>query len=310
VTGHRCPGKAIALVAACAFLFSLAAMAVEPSWTRPVAPERIVGNLYYVGSEELASFLIVTPQGNILINSTLAENVPMIRRNVEALGFHFSDIKILLISHAHSDHCGGSARVKRLTGAQYEVMDADVPVVESGGKADFLYGDNHALYFEPSLVDRILHDNDTVTLGEMTLTAHLTAGHTRGTTTWTFDERDGERTVHVVIVGGPNVNEGSKLVGDSVYPNITADFQHGFDVLKGLPCDVFLGAHGSFFGLMAKLARARDGDGEAFIDPNGYRDYIADREQAFQAELKRQQALAQSQPVPLPQPGSEPVKSQ
>lgn len=310
MTGRRSPGRAIAQIAAFVFPFALSAMAVEPSWTRPVAPERIVGNLYYVGSEELASFLIVTPQGNILINSTLAENVPMIRRNVEALGFHFSDIKILLISHAHSDHCGGSARVKRLTGAQYDVMDADVPVVESGGKADFLYGENHAFYFEPSLVDRILHDKDTVTLGEMTLTAHLTAGHTRGTTTWTFDERDGERTVHVVIVGGPNVNEGSKLVGDSVYPNITADFQHGFDVLKGLPCDVFLGAHGSFFGLMAKLARARDGDGEAFIDPNGYRDYIADREQAFEAELKRQQALAQAQPVPLPQPGSGPVKSQ
>ena len=220
-------------------------MAVEPSWTRPVAPQSFVGNHYEVGSGELTSFLIVPSQGNIGINCTLAENAPMIRRNVEALGVHFNDIKILLISHAHSDHRGGSARVKRLTGSQFYALDADVPVVESGGKADFLSGEDPTLYFAPSLVDRLLHDNDTVTSGDRTLTAHLSAGHTRGTETWAFDEKDSVRTVHVVIVGGPNVNVDSNLVGDLAYPNVTTGFERGFDKLR-LPLAVLLGALSTF----------------------------------------------------------------
>ncbi len=278
-----------------AFLLLLAsslhlAAAPNPGWTRPFPPFRIAGNLYYVGSEDLASYLIVTPNGHILINSSLESSPPLIRKSVETLGFRFRDIKILLISHAHYDHCAGSARIKQLTGAKYYVMDADVSVVESGGRTDFQYGAQPAMRFPPAHVDRVLHDGDTVRLGGSVLTAHLTAGHTRGTTTWTLDEIEAGRTLHVVIVGSPNVNPGYKLAANKAYPRIAQDYKHGFQVLKSLPCDIFLGAHGSYFDLTAKYPRWKAGDRNAFIDPAGYKAYIADREQAFEAELDRQQA--------------------
>jgi len=260
----------------------------NPSWTRPFPPFRIAGNLYYVGSQDLASYLIVTPQGDILINSSLEASVPLIRRSVETLGFHFSDIRILLISHAHFDHCAGSAMVKKLTNAKYFVMDADVPVVESGGRADFQYGAEKSMRYPPAHVDRVLHDGDQVRLGNAVLTAHLTAGHTKGTTTWTMDEIENGRTLHVVIVGSPNVNGGYRLIGNSKYPQIAKDYANGFKVLKSLPCDIFLGAHGSYFGLEEKYARWKRGDRDAFIDPQGYHDYIAERERAFKAELAKQ----------------------
>ena len=264
------------------------AAAVPASWTKPFPAFRIVGNLYYVGSEDLASYLIVTPQGDILINSSLESSVPLIRKSVESLGFRFSDIKILLISHAHYDHCAGSAAVLRATGARYEVMDADVSVVESGGKTDFQYGSDPTMHFPPVHVSRILHDEDSVRFGGMVLTAHRTAGHTRGTTTWTFEESQAGKAYHVVIVGSPNVNPGYRLVENRQYPDIARDYQQGFKTLSGLPCDIFLGAHGGYFGLVEKYARWRQGDRNAFVDPAGYQSYVAEREQAFKAELDRQ----------------------
>jgi metallo-beta-lactamase class B len=286
------PSKMIRALALTALLFcTLPIWAVqEPAWTAPFPPYRIAGNLYYVGSADLASYLIATPKGLILIDSNLASSPPLIRKSVEALGFRFSDIKILLISHAHVDHCAGSAEIIRETGAKYEVMDGDVSVVESGGKSDFAYGAEKDMQFAPAHVDRVLHDGDTVQLGGTVLTAHLTAGHTRGTTTWTMDEREGGRLLHVVIVGSPNVNSGYKLVGNAVYPRIAADYKHQFDVLRALPCDIFLGAHGSYFDMTEKYARWKAGDKNAFIDPAGYKAYVADREQAFELELQRQRA--------------------
>lgn len=277
-------------------LFALLACAIPltaqypPAWTKPFPPFRIAGNLYYVGSEDLASYLIATPQGLILINSSLEVSVPLIQKSVESLGFRFGDIKILLISHAHNDHCAGSAHIIQLTGAKYYVMDADVPVVESGGKADFQYGAEMSMRYPPAHVDRILHDGDTVQLGGTVLTAHLTAGHTKGTTTWTMDENEGGRVLRVVIVGSPNVNEGYKLVGNKDYPQIAADYKRGFALLKRLSCDIFLGAHGGYYGLTAKYDRWKAGDLNAFIDPDGYKAYIADHEQAFETELQRQSA--------------------
>ena len=217
-----------------------------------------------------------------------------IERNIESLGFHFRDTKILLISHAHYDHCGGSARIKQLTGAKYFVMDGDAAVVESGGRSDYQYAHDPSMYFAPVKVDRVLHDGDQVKLGGMVLTAHLTAGHTRGDTTWTFDEPPAGKPLHVVIVGGESLNPRTKLVANPAYPQIAADFQHGFDVLKGLPCDIFLGAHAGFFDLTAKLARLKAGDSNAFVAPDDYRAYIDDCEKAFQAELNRQAGSAQS----------------
>jgi metallo-beta-lactamase class B len=263
---------------------------IPASWTTPVPPFRIAGNLYYVGSQDLAAYLLVTPQGNILINSNLASSPPQIKKSIESLGFKYSDTKILLISHGHYDHCAGSAEIQRETGAKYEVMAQDVPVVESGGGDDFRYAGDKSFSFPATKVDHMLHDGDTVSLGGTTLTAHLTAGHTKGTTTWTFDEKENGRTLHVVIVGSPNVNPGYKLVNNKAYPPIAADYRHEFEVLKKLPCDIFLGAHGAYFDLLSKYDRFKNGDKNAFIDPAGYKAYIADREQAFENELKKQSA--------------------
>jgi metallo-beta-lactamase class B len=268
------------------------ARAQSPDWTEAFPPFHIAGNLYYVGSKGLANYLITTPQGHILINSDLPANLPLIKASIERLGFKFSDVKILLISHAHWDHDAGSAAVKAATGATYMVMDADVPVVESGGKADFQYGGDPAQLYPPVKVDRVLHDGDKVTLGGATLVAHLTPGHTKGCTTWTMRATEGGKTYDAVIICSPNVNPGYKLVGNAKYPEIAADYERQFRVLKSLPCDIFLGAHGSYFDLEAKYARWQAGARDAFVDPKGCAAYIADRDSAFRTELAKQTADA------------------
>jgi metallo-beta-lactamase class B len=271
---------------------------VAPDWSEPFPPFRIAGNLYYVGSKGLANYLIATPQGHILINSDLEASVPFIRASVERLGFEFGDIKILLISHAHWDHDAGSAAIKRLTGAKYMVMDADVSVVESGGKTDFQYGNQPTSLYPPARVDRVLHDGDEVKLGGVTLVAHLTPGHTKGCTTWTMKVEEAGRTYDVVIVGSPNVNPGYKLVGNSSYPEISSDYERTFRVLKSLPADIFLGAHGSYFDLETKYARLKAGAVAPFIDPAGYKRYVTEREEAFRTELAKQQAAFPSDAPP------------
>jgi metallo-beta-lactamase class B len=266
----------------------------SPDWTEPFPPFKIAGNLYYVGSKGLASYLITTPQGHILINSDLPENVPLIRASMERLGFRFSDLKILLISHAHWDHDAASDTIKQLTGAQYQVMDGDVSVVETGGKTDFQYGSSAGSPYRPTKVDRVLHDGDEVRLGGTVLVAHLTPGHTKGCTTWTMKVEEGGRSYHVVIVGSPNVNPGYRLVENNAYPRIAADYETMFRVLKSLPCDIFLGAHGGYFDLEAKYARLKEGAAAPgpFVDPDGYRKFVAEREQAFEAELAKQKAAS------------------
>jgi metallo-beta-lactamase class B len=271
-------------------------------FTTPIEPFRIAGNLYYVGSKDLASYLVVTPRGNILINSSLEASVPLIRSSIEKLGFRFAATKILLISHAHNDHDAGSAQVMRLTGAKYMVMDADVPVVESGGQADFAYGAAPASRYPPAKVDRVLHDGDEVRLGGVVLVAHKTAGHTRGCTTWTLRERERGRLLNVVIVGSWNVNPGYRLVDRpgrlASYPGIAQDFQRTFSLLKNLPCDVFLGAHGSYFDMLAKLDKLHAGATQnVWVDPQGYQAAVAERQVAFEAELRRQQQAAPGSPT-------------
>jgi metallo-beta-lactamase class B len=172
-----------------------------PDWSEPFPPHRIIGNVYYLGSRGLASYLIATPAGHILINSDLKTSVPLIRESIEKLGLRFDDVRILLISRAHFDHDGGSAEVKKLTGAKYMVMAGDVGVVESGGKSDFQHGDDATLLYPAAKVDRVLHDGDEVKLGDTALTAHKTAGHTRGCTTSSLKAREAGKTYDVVIVG-------------------------------------------------------------------------------------------------------------
>jgi len=262
---------------------------LQADWRTPFAPHRVVANVYYVGTLGLAAYLITTPAGHILINSNLESSVPQIQETVEKLGFKFADIKILLISHAHFDHCAGSAKIKELTGAKYMVMDADVPVVESGGKQDFQYGTVPGDLYPATKVDRVLRDGDEVTLGGTVLVAHKTPGHTRGCTTWTMKAKDNAKTYDVVVVGSPNVNPGYKLAGAESYPGIAKDYEHAFAIWKGLKCDVFLGAHGSYYGMAEKFARVKEGGANPFVDPDGYRSYIAERETAFREELKKQQ---------------------
>ena len=277
------------IIAACVLFFAGAFVSGQinpnPVWLRDHKPFQIADNLYYVGGEDLAVFLISTPRGLILINSNLESSVAQIRGNVEKLGFRWKDIKILLISHAHIDHTAGSAEIVKETGAQLEVMDADVPVIESGGTSDFHYG-NLPIWCYPAVkVNRILHDGDAVTLGGVTLHAVKTPGHTKGTTTWTMQVMDHGKRLNVVIVGSPNVNDGYRLTGDPNYPNQAADYKHTFAVLEGLPCDLFLGAHGAYFGMDAKYPRLQPGAANPFIDPDGYRAYVQERKALFEKKL-------------------------
>ncbi|MEP6849353.1 MAG: subclass B3 metallo-beta-lactamase, partial [Acidobacteriota bacterium] len=263
---------------------------LSPDWTEPFEPFKIAGNLYYVGSRGLANYLITTPKGHILINSDLDENVPLIRASVEKLGFKFTDIKILVVSHGHWDHVAGSDTIKKLTGAKYMVMDADVSVVESGGKTDFQYGNDPNTLFQPAKVDRVLYDGDEIKLGGAVLVAHLTPGHTKGCTTWTMKVREAGKTYNAVIIGSPNINPGYRLVNNASYPTIATDYEKMFRVLKALQCDIFLGAHGNYFGMEAKYARLKEKGFSVFIDPEGYKKYVTEKEQEFRNELAKQKA--------------------
>jgi metallo-beta-lactamase class B len=274
------------LVSAGASRSSSMALAQASERLTPFPAFRIAGNLYYVGSKDLASYLVVTPQGDILINSSYQDSVPLIQNSIQSLGFKMSDIKILLISHAHDDHDAGSAQIIKLTGAKYMVMDADVPVVESG--IDYFYTAKKNQY-PPAKVDRVLHDGDEVKLGNAVLVAHKTPGHTKGCTTWTMKVTEKGKVYNVVIVGSWNVNPGYRLVKNSAYPAIAADYEKTFRILQSLPCDIFLGAHGAYFGMIEKYDRMKKGDALAFVDPAGYKATLAQKELDFRNELAKQE---------------------
>jgi metallo-beta-lactamase class B len=258
-----------------AFLLMMigSAFAQAIDWNKPFPAHKIIGNVYFVGSEQLGSFLITTPEGHILINSDYEETVPVIRAAVEKLGFKFTDIKILLGSHAHPDHMTGDALVKQLTGATVMAMEQDVPAlnnIKPGGK--------------PHPIDRVLHDGDTVALGGTTLTAHLTPGHTKGCTTWTLKTTEGGKPYDVVVVGSVSLNA-ALLVNNPNYPNIQDDFIKSFKVLRSLPADVFVGSHNGFYQMTQKYARLETGGPNPFIDPAGYKTLIDSSEKAFYARV-------------------------
>lgn len=259
-------------------------LTAQNDWNDPFPPHRIADNLYYVGSKGLSTYLITGSKGHILINSSFDRTVPLIRASVEKLGYKFSDVKILLGSHAHNDHMEGNALVKELTGAQVYVMRGDEQVIANGGKGQYLYD----AAWKPCKVDRVLNDGDTVTLGEAVLHAHHTPGHTRGCTTWTMQVKDSGKALDVVIVGSVNVNPGFQLVNNNDYPEMANDYARTFRVMKALHCDIFLGAHGSYYDMEAKYARIKRGAANPFVDPDGYRDYIAEREKAYLRTLHQQ----------------------
>jgi metallo-beta-lactamase class B len=281
-----------------AHLLSLATLAASPAiaqtaeelfrrnigspdqFNKAFPPHNVIGNIYYVGSESLASFLFVTPQGNILLNSCFEATVPVIRASVEKLGFKFSDTKILLGSHAHGDHMEGDALVKELTGAKVMAMEQDVPAlmkIKPGGK--------------PHPLDRTLHDGDEVKLGETTLVAHLTAGHTRGCTTWTTQAQEGGKSDDVLIIGSLGVNPGYILVNNKDIPDIAGEYQRSFKLLRSLPCDVPLGSHPAMYNLAEKYPKIGKGP-NPFIDPDGYKHELDIQEHAFLEVLDKQKKAA------------------
>ncbi len=256
---------------------------------RPFEPFRMIGNLYYVGASDVASFLIATPEGHILINSGFADTVPMIRDHVRKLGFRFEEIKLLLNSHAHLDHAGGHAALKKLTGARIAMSAADADLLAYGGRGDFLPVREDLVAYEPAKADRIIADGDRVTLGGVTLKAHLTPGHTKGCTTWTMIIEEYGKSYHVVIYGSTTILPGVRLVDNPKYPDMAQDFAKTFRVLKSLDCDVFLGPHGTQFGLAEKARRLKAGETpNPFIDPKGYRSYVARAEAAFRQQWDRE----------------------
>jgi CubicO group peptidase (beta-lactamase class C family)/glyoxylase-like metal-dependent hydrolase (beta-lactamase superfamily II) len=269
---------------------AMAAIGQGPSdWYEPFPAHKVIGNVYYVGSKDLATFLITTSDGHILINSGFERTVPLIKKSVESLGFKMTDVKILLASHAHSDHVAGHALLQKVTGAKVYVMRGDDRVIASGGKGQYLYTTSR---WDPCKVDRVLEDRDEVKLGGVTLVARRTPGHTRGCTTWTWRVADGGKTYDVVVIGSPNVNPGFQLVNNQDYPEIAADFARTFEVLKSLTCDVFLGAHGSYYGMVERYALLKKGQANAFVNPEGYKEYVALKERAFRRALAAQQEKA------------------
>lgn len=244
-------------------------------------PHKVIDNIWYVGQYSLASFLITTPQGHILINSSYEANVPLILGSVATLGFKPSDIKIILGSHAHGDHMEGDAALKMLTGgAQVMAMEQDVPALQKmmpGGK--------------PHPIDRILKDGDTVTLGNTTLTAHLTPGHTKGNTTWTMKATDGGRTYDVVIIGSAGVNPGFQLVNNKDNPQIADEYKQTFKVLRSLPCDIPLASHGAMYNMAEKFKKI-GANPNPYIDPAGYKAELDIVETVFVETLAAQQKAA------------------
>jgi metallo-beta-lactamase class B len=267
--------------------------ATSREWNKPVAPFRIAGNLYYVGAIEITSYLITTPEGHFLLDGGFVETAPQIERNILQLGFRLRDVKYLLNSHAHYDHAGGLAELKKLTGAKFVASEGDAGLLRKGGHGDFRFGDT--LLFPPIEPDRIILDGESLKLGDQVMTAHLTPGHTKGTTTWTTKIRDGARTYDVVFVGSQSSLD-YKFVGQQSYLGIAADFVKSFAVLKALPCDIFLASHGSFFHFVDKHERFMRGDTKAFVDPDGYNRYLGESEKDFRQKLDQQRQKAAASP--------------
>jgi metallo-beta-lactamase class B len=259
-------------------------------WNLPVKPFRIMGNIYYVGSAGISSYLIESSAGLMLLNSGTTETASQVLANIQQLGFDPHQVKILIGLHGHYDHIGGMAVIKKATGAKLYMSAADRAVVESGGRNDFQYGDGFA--WQPVKVDRELHDGDKICLGGTELAVHATPGHTRGTISCTMEIRPEDKEYHVVFAGSvscPNYT----LVGNPRYPGIAEDFERTFKTMKSLPCDVFLTEHGWDCALPDKIKLLeQDPNANPFIDPAGYRQYLERAEAQYHDLLLKQSGLS------------------
>ena len=255
-------------------------------WRSPVPPQHLVANIYYVGAIGVSSYLITTPEGHILLDTGFDDTVPIIQRSVEQLGFRLADIKIILSSHAHIDHVGGHAGMKKLTGAQIYASAADARTLESGGADDYIQWPKETILYTPVKADRIVTDGERVTLGGVTLTAHLTPGHTRGATTWTMDVPDDGVMHHVVFFSSASINPGTRLLNNPLFPDFVPEFEATLAKLHALPCDIFFAPHGGQFAMAEKFARlAKGGRENPFVDPAGWQKLVTEAENAFRAQL-------------------------
>lgn len=252
----------------------------------PEPPVEIARGVYFIGASDVASYLIDTGQGLIVIDAGYADTAPQVLANIRALGFQPSDVRILLNTHAHFDHAAGLAAVKAATGAALYASPLDAAQLRVGGRGDFFLRD--FFRYAPVGVDRELQDGETVTLGDVSLTAHFTPGHTKGCTSWSFPVtmRDGSAEQALIICSLSTLS--FDLVDNPDYPNIVSDYRRTYEVLNALPCDVFLGAHGRWFDLPGRRASVAAGNADAFVAPEACRAFLAERQRAFEQELARQ----------------------
>ena len=255
-------------------------------WNHPFKPFHIIGNIYYVGTNDLACYVITTSAGHILLDTGLEQSAPIIKANIAELGFKLTDIKIMLSSHAHFDHVGGHADMKAATGARVVASAPDAVVLESGGTKSFF----PLTPFKPVKVDQVVKDGETVKLGEVEMTAHVVPGHTEGNTAWTMVAAEGGKKYDVVFAASMSINPGVHMVNFKPWPDIAVAYERSFQVLKQLHCDVFLGPHARFFDMETKVRLLKEQPKtNPFIDPVGYQQYLASLEQAFRTQIKNEQ---------------------
>ncbi|MGN6569526.1 MAG: subclass B3 metallo-beta-lactamase [Flavipsychrobacter sp.] len=259
---------------------------IDSTWEKPYAPFRIVGNVYYVGTYELASYLITTPKGHILINTGLASSADMIKRNIETLGFKISDVKILLTNQAHFDHMGGMAGVQKMSGAKMMADAGDVAVIEDGGNSDYLFG-RHGAMFQPLKVSRVLHDGDVISLGDMRLTLLHHPGHTKGSCSYLFTVHDAKRQYRVLIANMPTMLDDVKPEGMPGYANVGKDFEYTYHAMSKLKFDIWLAAHASQFDLHEKHKPGDQYNPAAFVDRQSYDKLLSKLYAAYLAKAKK-----------------------
>jgi metallo-beta-lactamase class B len=261
----------------------------NPDWTAPETPFRIVGTIHYVGTKDLAVYLITTPAGHILIDGAVPGVEADIEKSIRSLGFKPEDIKVLLTTQAHFDHVGTLAHFAALSKGSVRIMQGDEKLIADGGASDYLFSGQKGLHYKPTKVDVVLKDGDVITLGDVKLTALRTPGHTPGCATYTMTATDGGKSYAVVFPGSLTVNPGTRLVKNPSYPGIADDYRRSMDRLDSLTPDIYLTAHASAGDLAAKRARARTAGVQAYVDPEGYRKLHAQKREQFEALVKKEQ---------------------
>jgi metallo-beta-lactamase class B len=260
-----------------------------PEWRQPFAAHRVVGNIYYVGTYDLASFLIVTPEGNILVNGGLADSVPLMKKSVADLGFQWKDVKWMLTTQAHYDHVAAFAEIQRSTGAKVLATAADAALLEDGGKSDFHFT-GAEYHYAPVKVAERLKDGQTLKLGGTEITVYLHPGHTKGSASYAIPVTEGGHSYRVLIANMGTINPGVKLLGEPRYPGIAQDYAKTFEKQKALACDIFLSSHAGQYGLHAKYKQGDAYDPGRFMDPEGYRKAVAAAEAAYRKQLAEERA--------------------